>query len=143
MTSASSTKYIGYYADSSVTYYYNDVAVTAAEDNTSIDDGDVYYNTTSKTFMEAGATDTDMVVPGVIVQFVDTDNDSKYDVVSAVRKTVAYLAAAPTTTTSGSLTYVTICTGIASEISDYVIYPSDLAKGRRYPLVSGRGNVLC
>jgi hypothetical protein len=135
--------YIGFAADSALTYYYNDAEVEAYADADDVDTtlgvdlpaGTVYYNTDADTFMTTdadddidSANDANLHVAGAIVNFVDTGFNNKYDVVSMVKKTVEKLVAAPTTRTAGSVNYITIG-GIGEQNALYVVAPADLAKG--------------
>ncbi|MEA4814322.1 MAG: S-layer homology domain-containing protein [Oscillospiraceae bacterium] len=115
LTTATKSTYIGYKANDDVTYVYQDGVV-----NTSYPVSDTLANNIS--------TVKGYIAKGVIVNFIDTNNDSKYDVVSIVKKSVAKLAAAPTTRTSGAVSYVTI-PGVTGELlSTAISYPSGLAK---------------
>ena len=61
---------------------------------------------------------------GVVVNFLDTNSDGKYDVVSAVEKRVAQLGGDARTSTSGAVTKVTIPGVVTSKDADDVVYPS-------------------
>lgn len=141
--------YVGYTADSTVTYYVNDYkvkaidAVSPADAAYAVNDyvlvgslatGTLYRVTadiaagaaftpgTNCTSVLAVAADS---APGVIVNFVDTDFNGKYNVISFVQKSVYQLAAAPTTSTSGTITYVNV--GPFSGVdSRYIVYPAGL-----------------
>ncbi len=117
LTTSSSTDYINYQADTSpaVTYYYNDGAAS-----TSWPTADTLAN-------NEAAIKALCATPGAIVKFLDTDSDSQYDKVSVTVKTVEKLAAAPSTTTSGAVTTVTV--GTINKTSDMISYPSGLVKG--------------
>ena len=124
LTTATSTKYIKAKADTTVTYVYNDV--DAADKGTA----NTGWPTTTKTLAENIADiQAKAATVGVIVKFLDGDFDGKYDVVSVVEKSVAQLAAAPTTKTTGSVTTVTI-PGVCVDYNvNYVSYPDGLVKG--------------
>ena len=106
LTNRSSDDYIGYKpADNGVTYLYND---DVKNDNTEV------TNAAAK--------------KGVIVNFLDTNDDGKYDVVSAVEKRVAQLSSDARTSTTGSVTKVTIPGVVSNVDADDVVYPSGLVK---------------
>lgn len=151
---ASSAFYIGYAADSSVSYRINDYSISAIDGDLDADAnyttgqyvlvgtlaaGSLYHITsdidttaadpadnidTNATLVGAYAVDAKV---GVTVNFIDTDYDSLYDVISFTQKSAEMLAAAPTVTTSGALTYVTVGT-LGQQLSTDITYPSDLAK---------------
>ena len=105
LTTRSSEDYIGYKpADNGVTYLYND-------------------GTSSQS-----AVATAVAKNGVVVNFLDTNSDGKYDVVSAVEKRVAQLGGDARTSTTGSVTKVTIPGVVTSKDADDVVYPSGLVK---------------
>ncbi|NLH01495.1 MAG: S-layer homology domain-containing protein [Clostridiales bacterium] len=114
LTTASSSDYIKYQPDSAVTYYYNDGAAS-----TSWPTADTVPN--NEAIIKGYCT-----TPGAVVQFIDSDSDNLYDKVSVTVKTVEQLATAPTVTTAGSVTTVTV--GSISKVSDLISYPSGLAK---------------
>ena len=105
LTTRSSEDYIGYKpADNGVTYLYND-------------------GTSSQSAVAAA-----VAKKGVVVNFLDTNSDGKYDVVSAVEKRVAQLGGDARTSTSGAVTKVTIPGVVTSKDADDVVYPSGLVK---------------
>ena len=105
LTNRSSKDYIGYKpADNGVTYLYNDGTSNAA------------------------AVATAAAKKGVIVNFLDTNSDGKYEVVSAVEKRVAQLGGDARTSTTGSVTKVTIPGVVSSKDVNDVVYPSGLVK---------------
>ena len=104
LTTKSDSKYIGYDADTTVTYLLND-------DTSSL-----------------SAVSTAVAKKGVVVNFLDTDGNGKYNVVSAVEKRVAQVGGDVRTTTSGSVTKVTIPGVVSSKDTNDVVYPSNLAK---------------
>jgi len=124
MTAKGNKKYIGYDADATVTYYYNDGAAVAASgtptsggwpgDAASLDDNIAAIKTTA-------------AKDGVIVNFIDTNSNGKYDIVSVLEKTVDVVTGAVRTSTTGALTKVTI-PGVLTDVNaDDVVYPA-LAK---------------
>ncbi len=117
LTTNTSSDYIGFQADTSpaVTYYYNDGAASVA------------WPTADTLANNEAAIKALCATPGAIVKFLDTDSDSQYDKVSVTVKTAEKLAAAPSTTTSGAVTTVTV--GTISKTSDLISYPTGLVKG--------------
>ncbi len=115
----SNVYYMGYQADGTPTYYYNDGAASdtypalVATDDTLAENIDAIKAACS--------------TPGAIVKFLDTDSDGYYEKVSVTVKTVEKLAAAPTTTTSGAVTYVTVGT-LSNILSTNITYPAGLVK---------------
>ena len=105
LTTRSSEDYIGYKpADAGVTYLVND-------------------GVSSQSAVAAIAAKN-----GGVVNFLDTNSDGKYDVVSAVEKRVAQLGGDARTSTTGSVTKVTIPGVVTSKDADDVVYPSGLVK---------------
>ncbi len=117
LTTNTSVDYIKFAADTSpaVTYYYNDGAASLTWPT-----ADTVAN--NEAIIKGYA-----AIPGAIVKFLDTDTDGLYDKVSVTVKTVQALAAAPTTTITGSVTYVTVGT-LANIPSTSITYPAGLAK---------------
>ena len=108
LTSSSSAKYIGYVPSTTpaLAYFLNG------------------------TVSDANAIGTESVKNGVVVKFVDTNDDGKYENVSATNNTVATVSADPTITTSGTVTYVTVpgITGLSKVESTKVFGYEGLAK---------------
>lgn len=123
LTSKSSSDYIGYAADSTVTYVYQDKAVSAAYPA-----GASGADEAAKLASNIATISAKAATKGEVVNFIDVDGNGKYDTVTFVEKTVEELAAAPTVKTSGSLTTVKIGS-LASTDSDSIVYPSGLVKG--------------
>jgi hypothetical protein len=131
LVNEANSNYIGYKADDTVTFYYNDGAVTDAYN----DDGsnrveDRGSSGSNSGLWYEGGTDVELAgVKGVIVNFIDTNSNGKYDIVSYVQKSVVKLAATPSTKVSGSVTYVNM-PGVNSNIlSTAIKYPDGLEKG--------------
>ncbi|NLT15866.1 MAG: S-layer homology domain-containing protein, partial [Clostridiales bacterium] len=125
LTDASSPFYIGYRANDPVTYYYND---TAAADKGATNVG---WPVTTQTLADNITTIQGKIAnAGAVTKFIDTNYDGKYDIITVVEKTAKILTAAPTTTTSGSLTYVNLpgTTIPTTTTTTNITYPSDLAK---------------
>lgn len=116
LTDATSTKYIGYKPDTTVTYYYQDTEVTAT------------YPANSNLAANVTTVEGYAATAGVVVKFIDSDSNGKYDIVSVVAKTVYQLAAAPTVKTTGSVTTVNIGP-LSNILSSNITYPSGLVKG--------------
>jgi|GEM_PF-1034258 len=113
LTDPSKSTYIGYqpetaYNSGTVHYYYNDAEKTVSGDIT--------------TLKNAAST------VGAVVQFLDTNNNGYYDQVSVTVKSVQQLGAAPTVTTTGSVTNVTIG-NLGTVLSTAIVYPAGLVKG--------------
>ena len=124
LTTPTSSKYIKVKPDTAVTYYYQDTEVTATYPTgaTGADDDAKLADNISK--IEAKA-----ATKGVIVNFVDTDDNGKYDTVSVIEKSVDRLATPPVVKTVGSKTTVTLSASILNVDADNISYPADLAKG--------------
>ena len=91
-----------------VEYYYNgtklaQVATSTGSAVTAVAAGSVYYNTTEKAVVlddgdgvpEVIASDKAVYAPGVIINFVNTDSDSKIETVQVIKKSVAVLSGDP------------------------------------------------
>ena len=111
LVSDSKTTYIGYSADSTVNYYYNGDKVTETAD--------------------IAAAKTAVDTKGVTVSFIDTDKNGKYNTVFVEKPTLAKITAAPTVSTSGNVTIVTVpgITGLTEINADNVDGYTGLAKG--------------
>ncbi len=118
LVTATNSSYIKYQADAAVTYYYNDGVASLS------------YPATDTVANNEATIKGYAATPGAVVQFIDTDNNSKYDKVSVTVKTVLQLAAAPVTTTSGSVTTITFgAAPLANLNTTNVSFPAGLAKG--------------
>ena len=117
------TKYVGYAIDTYAKLYVNGAGQTGATASAPKTSSDYSYS-------ELHALTT-YDVKGYIIQFIDTNSNGKYDVVRVTEKSVATLSAAPTTTTSGTTTSVTVSgvSGLASIPTSRVAGYEGLAKG--------------
>ena len=104
LTDKSSKDYIGYKANDTVSYFIND--------NNS----------------NAGAVATAAAKKGVIVNFIDTDDDGKYDAICVLEKTAYQVTGDIRTSTSGKVTKVTIPGVITSKDVNDIVYPTDLVE---------------
>ena len=139
LTDSSSSKYIGSF-DTDATIYVNGTAYKAIANGGTTTANQVYYNTSVdawKTAVATAAASTDgaatptnsTIVKGTVVTFVNTDADSKAEVVRIINKTAAYLSSAPMVNTTNNTVTVAGVTGLTSVNTGKVEGYSDLASG--------------
>jgi len=145
LTNPASPKYIKAKAETSVSYYYNNHPVayeaTPATATVAYAVGDYFITSDNDLYQvnaavaqgadTAGKIDSiDYDVTGVIINFLDSNNNGKYDAISIIQKTVSQLSDNVIVKTTGSLTTVAI-PGVTNTAvnANTISYPSDLKKG--------------
>ena len=130
LVNTANSKYIGKSADDEVTFYFNDTKITSATDtnNSSVYLAGTYL--TSNTGLLVGTNDSDPANnAGVVVNFIDTDGNGKYDVVTYTMKNVAKVTGTPVSTTSGAVTLTSIPGVLSNHRANNLKGDTDLAKG--------------
>jgi len=129
LAASNNSKYIGY------SYNYTNSTAPA---NLAAATGVTYYKNGATS--DYATVNTDSAKKGVVIDFIDTNSDGKYEVVRETLDTIAKVTADPTTTTSGAVTYVTVAgLGIAKVDSSDVYGYASVAKGD-YALYHTDGN---
>ncbi|NLT64786.1 MAG: S-layer homology domain-containing protein [Clostridiales bacterium] len=150
LTNPASPKYIKAKEDTTVKYYYNNfpIAQEAAIGEKAIAShkiGDYVMTPDGKLYTMKAAIDKDTVIDadthfnaeisydglvGVVINFLDSNNNGKYDAISIVKKTVSQVSDNIIVKTTGSLTTVAI-PGVTNTAvnANTISYPSDLKKG--------------
>ncbi|NLH01769.1 MAG: S-layer homology domain-containing protein [Clostridiales bacterium] len=123
LVDASKSEYIGYAMGTYVNVYVNGVRQTSATPATGKTNADYSID-------EIKAITTYDNQKGVVIKFLDTGTDSKYDVVTITKPTAVQLSMAPVVAKTGSITTVTIpgVVGTATDAKKVIGYEG-LAKG--------------